>query len=460
MIKFDRTLIEKCQANAPRYTSYPTADRFNFDFNTAIQLQQLDKLFKSEKSYTEPVSLYIHIPFCNTLCLYCACNKIITNDRSNIGKYLVYLEKEISLYANIIGRKLEVVQLHFGGGSPSWMSNDEVTQVMHIVKKYFNLDNAKEVSMEIDPRHTPPEFIRGLKANGFNRISIGLQDLDPKVQKTVNRVQSFDSSKAVIDTAKECGFGSTNVDLIYGLPFQTLDSFADTIDRVVELRPERIALFNYAHLPNIFMPQSRIKDEDLPTPMVKLDTLSMSVEKLSDAGYVFIGMDHFATPEDELAIALKNGTMQRNFQGYSTFADTNMLAFGASSIGFLGNNYYQNVKDLDTYYQQLDKEILPIFKGMLLNQDDLIRKYIIGQIMCQFNLDFASVGKYLDIDFVSYFASEIKALEPLVELGLIELNSKGFAVTDTGRFLIRNVAVVFDKYFQENKDKKRFSKVI
>ena len=455
---FDRDLIEKCQTNAPRYTSYPTADRFAFNFKPEVQQQQLNSLLNNDTN--NPISLYIHIPFCNTLCLYCACNKIITNDRSNIAKYLEYLEREISLYHQIIKTRQNVVQLHFGGGSPSWMSINEVHRVMQIIVKYFNLDDAKEVSMEIDPRHTNPDFIHGLKQNGFNRISIGLQDLDIKVQKAVNRVQSFESSQLVLDTAKECGFQSTNVDLIYGLPFQTLESFSNTIEKIIELRPARIALFNYAHIPGMFMPQSRIRDEDLPTAKTKLDILSMSVQRLTASGYVFIGMDHFALPDDELAIALKNGTMQRNFQGYSTFADTNMLSFGVSSIGFLGNSYYQNVKDLDSYYKLLDEGVLPVFKGMLLTQDDLIRKHVISQIMCQFSLDYNLIEKRFQLEFPIYFAPEVQKLNELAELGLIEVKSTGFVVTSKGRFLIRNIAVIFDKYLQQTKDNKRYSKVI
>ncbi len=459
MIKFDRKLVEKCQMNAPRYTSYPTADRFIYNFTEDIQKKQIDKLVKS-LSYNEPISLYIHIPFCNTLCLYCACNKIITNDRNNITRYLDYLQREIELYFSLIGKQLDVIQLHFGGGSPSWLSNDEVSKIMDIIKKYFNLDMAKEVSMEIDPRHTSKEFIHCLKKNGFNRISIGLQDLDPKVQKAVNRIQSAESNLAVLDAAKECGFQSTNVDLIYGLPFQTLESFSNTIDQVIAMNPARIALFNYAHIPSVFMPQSRIHDADLPSADIKLDILTMSVDKLSQAGYVFIGMDHFALPADELSIALKNGTMQRNFQGYSTFADTNMLAFGVSSIGFLGDSYYQNVKDLDTYYSQIDSGALPVFRGILLNQDDLLRKYIIGQIMCQFYLNYAEIGSKFNLNFNQYFAYEIREIDRLVELNLINITPEGFKVTDTGRFLIRNVAVIFDKYYQQTKDSKRYSKVI
>ena len=458
-IKFDREIIEKCQTNAPRYTSYPTADRFSFDYNNQTQELQLNNLFNTDLD--EPISLYIHIPFCNTLCLYCACNKIITNDRKYIARYITYLEREIKMYSSFIKKRLNVIQLHFGGGSPSWMTIDEVSSIMKIINEHFNLLNAEEVSMEIDPRHTSKEFIYGLRDNGFNRISIGLQDLDKKVQKIVNRVQTFEESRAVLEAAKECGFKSTNVDLIYGLPLQTLEGFTNTIERVIELSPERIALFNYAHIPSVFMPQTRILESDLPNAGLKLDTLAMSVDKLSAAGYVFIGMDHFATPDDSLAIAYKNGTMQRNFQGYSTFADTNMLSFGVSSIGFLGNSYYQNTKDLDSYYSSLENGRLPITRGVVLTKDDLLRKYIIGEVMCQFSLNYEAISSKFSLNFKEYFATEIIDLQSLSELGLIEITDFGFIVKETGRFLIRNIAVVFDKYYRETKlNNNRYSKVI
>ncbi|MBP9742078.1 MAG: oxygen-independent coproporphyrinogen III oxidase [Burkholderiales bacterium] len=459
-IVFDRELIEKCQANVPRYTSYPTADRFNLSYSLPIHLQQVTDWFKLEYIDQQLISLYIHIPFCNTLCLYCGCNKIITNDRSNIAVYLSYLEKEIELYAKLIDKKLPVVQLHFGGGSPSWMSITEVNQIMQVINKYFDLSTAQEIAMEIDPRHTNPEFILGLKDNGFNRISLGLQDFEYKVQKAVNRVQSFESSQAILITAKQAGFGSTNVDLIYGLPLQTLDSFTQTIETVLKLAPDRIALFNYAHIPSIFMPQTRIKESDLPSPQVKLDILQMSVAKLSKFGYKFIGMDHFALPDDELSIALNNGTLQRNFQGYSTFADTNMLSFGVSSIGFTGSGYYQNVKDLPSYYSHLDKGLLPVMRGVILNEDDLIRKCIISQIMCQYYLNYADIEQKFNLNFSDYFTVELSKLDGLCALGLIFFTPFGFEVSNSGRFLIRNIAAVFDKYLQLNQDNKRYSKVI
>ncbi len=458
-IVFDRELIERCQTNAPRYTSYPTADRFNCDFGVAEQLQQLHNTFNPE--FNQPISLYIHIPFCNTLCLYCACNKIITNKRERIHEYLTYLAREFALYRQIIGRKLPVVQLHFGGGSPSWLEPHEVNQVMDLVRENFDLIAACEISMELDPRHVDDNFMDNLAAQGFNRVSLGVQDFDPAVQKAVNRIQPLSDTKRVLAAAERLGFKSTNIDLIYGLPLQNLSSYAKTIDVVLnQLRPARIALFNYAHLPQLFMPQTRIDEADLPSASEKLDILQMCVERLSEAGYVFIGMDHFALPDDELAVALNNGTMQRNFQGYSTFADTHMLAFGVSSIGFVGNSYYQNAKDLDSYYRSLDAGTLPVLRGIALDSDDILRRAIIQQIMCQFRLDFAVISAQHGLNFGEYFAEELTELAALAELGLIELNGNGFIVTAKGRFLIRNVAKVFDKYLRQAKNNQRYSKVI
>lgn len=461
-IDFDRELIEKCQINAPRYTSYPTADRFNTVYDLKTHLLQIKS--NLQNTSTE-ISLYIHIPFCNTLCLYCACNKIITNDRNKIIKYLKYLEDEVKLYYNLIGKKLNVVQLHFGGGSPSWLSIDEVNQIMDFLRSYFNFADAQEVSMEIDPRHTTREFMLALKNNGFNRISIGLQDFDPKVQKVVNRIQSYSDSKMILDCAKELGFKSTNIDLIYGLPLQTVAGFTKTIDTIIEMRPERIALFNYAHLPHIFMPQKRINENDLPKAGDKLDILQMSVAKLSNAGYEFIGMDHFALRDDSLTIALKNKTLQRNFQGYSTFANSNMLALGVSSIGMVNNSYYQNEKILDEYYKRLDNLEFPIIRGVVLSLDDIIRKHIIQEIMCQFSLSFNKIEQKFSLKFIEYFSYELEKLKYLGELGLVSFTKNGLEVTAKGRFLIRNVAVIFDKHIQEdikqkNISVKRYSKVI
>ncbi len=456
---FDRELIERCQTNAPRYTSYPTADRFNLDFGVNEQHKQIKQVFGG--GISKPISLYIHIPFCNTLCLYCACNKVITNNRAKIAEYLGYLEKEFALYQGLCGNKLPVVQLHFGGGSPSWLSCSEIHTLMTMVRKYFDLTKASEIAMELDPRHVSDEFMQALHEEGFNRVSLGVQDFDLAVQKAVNRMQSLADTQRVLEKANTLGFKSTNIDLIYGLPLQSLEGFSKTIDTVINiLAPGRIALFNYAHLPQVFLSQTRINAQDLPSPELKLDILQMSVERLRDAGYLFIGMDHFAHPQDELAQALNNGTLQRNFQGYSTFADTNMLSFGVSAIGFIGNSYYQNAKELSSYYASLDQGELPLLRGILLNNDDIIRRSIIQQIMCSFALNFVGVAVRYQIVFAEYFARELLELQALHDMELISLSVDGLLVSAKGRFLIRNVAKVFDKYLQQQAVSNRYSKVI
>ncbi len=389
---FDIEFIKKNQINAPRYTSYPTADKFTNDYT---QDMHMARLYYLKHLNNNTISLYIHIPFCNTLCLYCACNKIITNDRSNIDTYLTYLEKEFELYYKFLNKKLDVVQLHFGGGSPSWLDTTQINQIMNMINKYFNLANALEIAMEIDPRHVDEEFIKTLAYNKFNRISLGVQDFYLTTQKAVNRIQSYEKTKEILDYANKYNFKSTNIDLIYGLPYQTLESFSTTINLAIELNVARIALFNYAHLPSLFFSQTRIDENSLPDANTKLAILQDSVNKLLKANYVFIGMDHFAKPDDELAIATHNNTLHRNFQGYSTFANHNMLSFGASSIGLIGNtfdnrSYYQNIKDLNSYYALLDNGEFPIYRGIVLNTDDLIRATIIQNIMCKFSLNFES----------------------------------------------------------------------
>lgn len=453
-VHFIRPLIEKYQRSVPRYTSYPTADKFQLSFESQKIVTQITEL-----SPKNPLSLYIHIPFCNTLCLFCGCNKIITNDKSKIDIYLDYLEREIQLYVSLLTHTPQVVQLHFGGGSPSWMSEAQISRIMNVLRRYFNLDNADEIAMEIDPRHSDEQYVRHLKKEGFSRISLGIQDFDPIVQKAVNRIQSFTDSNAILEAAHKYNFKSTNVDLIYGLPFQTLSSFSSTIDTIIKMHPERIALFNYAHIPSLLMPQTRIKDNDLPPSNVKLDILQMSVEKLIDAGYLFIGMDHFALQDDSLSQALQNGTLQRNFQGYSTFKDLNMLSFGVSSIGMINNHYYQNAKDLDGYYLNINNNTLPIIRGYQLSQDDIIRQHIIQKIMCQFKLNFNEIETLHNINFNHYFNNEVSALKILSQDGLIELSDNEFTVTNGGRFLIRNIAVVFDQYFNTTQPH-RYSKSI
>lgn len=456
-IIFDKELVKKCQSNAPRYTSYPTADRFNNSFNYEKQLALLKKTFSFE---SESISLYIHIPFCNTLCLYCACNKIITNDRNKINIYISYLIKEIELYYKEIGHKLKVKQLHFGGGSPSWLSNDEISLIMSVINNYFQFEKNSEIAMELDPRHINEAFLDNLKKNRFNRVSFGVQDFNHKVQKAVNRIQSYEQTASMISYARLIGFKSINIDLIYGLPFQNVESFNETLEKVIIIDPDRIALFNYAHIPQIFMPQTRIDSNTLPSNLEKLDILQMSVIKLINNKYNFIGMDHFAKDNDELTISLNNGTLHRNFQGYSTFSNTNMLSFGTSSIGFIGDSYYQNHKELNDYYLFIDKEELPILRGVMLNLDDKIRRTIIQNIMCKFKLDKKEIEFKYNIVFDEYFKKELLEIEELKNLELVTINNNKINVTQKGRFLIRNVAKIFDAYLKTNLINNSYSKVI
>lgn len=456
-IIFDKELIQRCQTNAPRYTSYPTADKFNNKFNNLIQLKLLENIFSSKD---EPISLYIHVPFCNTLCLYCACNKIITNDRSKIDVYITYLIKEIELYTNIIGRKLKVRQLHFGGGSPSWLSKNQISLIMSTINNYFQYENNYEIAMELDPRHINEEFLDSLKLNLFNRVSFGVQDFTDKVQKAVNRIQSFQQTASIINYARSIGFKSINIDLIYGLPFQTVHSFSETLEKVITIDPDRIALFNYAHLPQIFMSQTRINADTLPSNLEKLEILQMSVNKLLAKGYNFIGMDHFAKNFDELTIALNNRTLHRNFQGYSTFANTNMLSFGSSSIGFIGDSYYQNHKELKEYYSLIDEKQLPILRGIILNNDDKIRRDIIQNIMCRFHVNKEDIECKFNIIFNEYFKNELHELKELITLGLTIETKTEIVVTKKGRFLVRNIAKIFDSYLKKNLVNNTYSQVI
>jgi oxygen-independent coproporphyrinogen-3 oxidase len=453
---FDMELIKKYQVNTPRYTSYPTADKFSTNYNTELHNQNLVQLSSIDKEF----SLYIHIPFCNTLCLFCGCNKIITNKRERIVTYLDYLEREMILLSNKLNNnKIKISQLHFGGGSPSWLYPEEISLLMSILNKYFDYTNAHEIAMEVDPRHTDENYIAHLKSLGFNRISIGVQDFDYAVQKAVNRIQPYELTKNILLACEKLAFESTSVDLIYGLPLQTLNSFSHTIAQIIELRPDRISLFNYAHIPNIVMAQTRINEEQLPSGDVKLAILQLCVDKLTKAGYIFIGMDHFALPTDSLTISLNNGTMQRNFQGYSTYANLNMLALGVSSIGMIDNNYYQNYKTLDEYYQAIDNNLLPVYRGFAMSTDDIIRKHVIHAIMCQFRVDYLKIFDKYQIEFSQYFKHELEQLNKLLVDDLIEFDNNGFFVSDRGRFLVRNIAVIFDKYYQSSQNK-IFSKAI
>lgn len=456
LFDFDRDLIASLPASGPRYTSYPTADRFHVGFRQPEYENTLAKTFKNN---LEPVSLYVHIPFCNVICYYCGCNKVITKDTRKADEYLLYLEKEMALLQPHLHGKRPLAQLHFGGGTPTFLNDAQLERVFKMIREHFELQDDGEYSIEIDPRKVSRESVFKLGKLGFNRMSVGIQDFDPKVQAAVNRIQTVEETKEVIDAAREAGFKSISVDLIYGLPHQTVQSIKPTLDTVLsELNPDRLALYHYAHLPHIFKPQRRIDTNAVPSSEEKLDILQYAVHLLDEKGYVFIGMDHFAKPEDELAIALKQGRLQRNFQGYSTHADCDLVAIGVSSIGKVGNTYSQNEKELSEYYAALDAGHLPILRGYELNDDDVLRRQIIQDLMCRFALELSEYG----VDFADYFADEMHDLGNMAKLGLIEWNavSGSLKVTPKGRFLIRNIAMIFDYHLRHKETQAKYSQTV
>jgi len=457
-LEVDLELIRRLDKNGPRYTSYPTADRFVEAFNAESYAHWVAK--REIGGMTRPLSLYIHIPFCNTLCFYCACNKVITKDRSKSAEYVRYLLKEMAMQAALLGPNQVVEQLHFGGGTPTFLSDDELREVMAAIRQHFRLIDEGEYSIEIDPRKVSDATIALLGQLGFNRISLGVQDFDDAVQRAVNRIQSEEETVGVMRAARANGFKSISIDLIYGLPKQTLEGFATTLDRVISAAPDRLSIYNYAHMPTVFKPQRRIHEEDLPAPQVKLDILNMAVQKLTGAGYVYIGMDHFAKPEDELAVAQRQGRLHRNFQGYSTHSDCDLVALGVSAIGKIGPTYSQNYRDLENYYDALDRDTLPIMRGLELNADDLLRRALIQALMCHFELSKESFNVAYLVDFDTYFAAERPELEDYAREGLLELSPQWITVTPKGRMLIRNICMVFDKYLRTKQEHARYSKVI
>ena len=455
---FDQALIEKYDYAGPRYTSYPTAPQFHEQFGE----QQYRQIAAETNASGRPLSLYLHIPFCDTVCFYCACNKVVTKDRDMAAPYLQRLYKEIAMQGELFDRSRKVEQLHWGGGTPTFISHDEMRELMRVTGEHFNLadDDSGEYSIEIDPREATRETIALLREIGFNRLSLGVQDFDEKVQRAVNRVQSEEQTMAVLQAARDEGFRSISIDLIYGLSFQTVESFSRTLERIIEVGPDRLSVFNYAHLPQLFMPQRRINEEDLPSPQEKLDILKMTIDRLTEAGYVFIGMDHFARPDDELATAQRDGTLYRNFQGYSTHSNCDLVAMGVTSIGMVGATYSQNVRTPDEYYEQIDAGRLPIFRGIELDRDDEIRRDVITRLICHFTLDFAAVEALWDIRFGDYFAAELDQLAGMEQDGLLELDDSGIRVQPRGRLLIRNICMTFDKYLAAKKEQKNFSRVI
>jgi oxygen-independent coproporphyrinogen-3 oxidase len=456
-LKFDIDLINRYDKAGPRYTSYPTALELHEGFTDEHYLQHI----LQSNAVGGPLSLYFHIPFCDTVCFYCACNKIVTKNRKHAEPYLNNLYKEIELQGRLFDSKRIVNQLHWGGGTPTFLSAEQMHELMRVTRQYFSLkdDDTGEYSIEVDPRETDSDTIKQLRELGFNRISLGLQDFDPAVQIAVNRIQTEEQTFKVLEDARAEGFRSTNIDLIYGLPLQTVESFANTLDKVLLVSPDRFSVFNYAHMPTRFKTQRQINDADLPTAEVKLDILQMVGQKLSAAGYVYIGMDHFAKPDDELAIAQRQGKLYRNFQGYSTHSDCDLIGFGITSIGRVGDAYSQNVKELEDYDRLISQQKLPVYKGVELDEDDKLRSAVITQLICHFELDFSAIEQVYSINFERYFAKELEMLRPMQIDGLINLSNKDIHVLPAGRLLIRNVCMVFDKYLAQ-KHQQQFSKVI
>ncbi|MFJ2334159.1 oxygen-independent coproporphyrinogen III oxidase [Pseudomonas helleri] len=456
-IRWDSDLIRRYDLAGPRYTSYPTAMQFHdqispFDFLHAL---------RDSRKAMRPLSLYVHVPFCANICYYCACNKVITKDRGRAQPYLKRLEQEISLVACHLDPKQKVEQLHFGGGTPTFLSHDELRQLMAHLREHFNLldDDSGDYGIEIDPREADWSTMGLLRELGFNRVSIGLQDLDPAVQRAVNRLQSLEETRAVIDAARTLQFRSINIDLIYGLPKQTPMAFARTVEEVISLQPDRLSVFNYAHLPERFKPQRRINTSDLPSPADKLHMLEHTIEQLTAAGYRYIGMDHFALPDDELAIAQEESTLQRNFQGYTTHGHCDLIGLGVSAISQIGELYCQNNSDIALYQHTLASEQLATSRGLLCNQDDRIRREVIQQIICNLHLPFARIEQAFNIDFRGYFSAQWPELEAMAADGLIALNNDQLTVLPAGRLLVRSVCMAFDAYLAQQ-PRQRFSRVI
>jgi oxygen-independent coproporphyrinogen-3 oxidase len=461
-IEFDQSLIKRYDKAGPRYTSYPTAIQFHENFGEQDYEQAAEATNQLHRQgEPRPLSLYFHIPFCSKVCFFCGCNKVVTKFRDRAAPYLERLYQEIALHAKLYDDDRMVDQLHWGGGTPTFISHEEMQSLMAETRRHFKLhnDDSGEYSIEIDPREIDGETLTVLRKLGFNRISLGVQDFDPQVQKAVNRIQPESQTTAAITGARELGYKSISVDLIYGLPFQSVASFNSTLDKIIDLSPDRLSVFNYAHLPEMFKPQRRINAEDLPSPQEKLEILDQAIAKLTAAGYVYIGMDHFAKPDDELAIAQREGKLYRNFQGYSTHAECDLIAMGITAIGKVGNTFSQNVKTLEQYYEIIDSGHLPIYRGLALTEDDLLRQKVISELICHFDLSIPSIEQAYGIVFADYFATELKELAAMQDDGLLEVSPERITVRPIGRLLIRNICMVFDKYLRQQ-TRQAYSKVI
>ncbi|TFI54503.1 oxygen-independent coproporphyrinogen III oxidase [Mastigocladus laminosus UU774] len=441
-VKFDIDIIKKYDIPTPRYTSYPPATELNAAF-TASEFE--DAIACSNQRKTR-LSLYFHIPFCQSACYFCGCNVVISNNKNIAKNYLEYLEREIKRTAYLIDTNRQAVQMHWGGGTPNYLSLGQVENLWNNITRHFRFEPQAEISLEINPRYVDKEYIFFLKEIGFNRISFGIQDFNPQVQAAINRVHPEKNLFEVMDWIREAGFQSVNVDLIYGLPYQTYQSFHQTIKKTIELDPDRIAVFNFAYVPWVKSIQKKIAKDALPAPEEKLEILKMTIEELTSNKYLFIGMDHFAKPHDELAIAQRNYTLKRNFQGYTTWAQAELFGFGATSVSMLEDAYAQNHKQLRDYYQAINEDILPIGKGIKLNADDILRRDVIMRLMSHAKLDKQEIEDKYHICFDEYFAQELTALQLLESDGLVSLSKNEIGITEIGRLLVRNIAVNFDAH--------------
>ena len=455
---FDTDLIVRYGGRGPRYTSYPTALQFSEEL-TADDYRE--NAIASNASGV-PLSLYVHIPFCHTLCYYCGCNKIVTRNQDRVVRYMEMLYREIEMQSELFDKSRKIEQLHFGGGTPTYLDNEQLDDLMAKLRDAFTFDESdnREFSIEVDPRTVDEDGIRHLAKLGFNRLSLGIQDFDPVVQEAVNRAQTTDDVLGLVLAARDSGFESISFDLIYGLPHQSVESFDKTLELVIGMHPDRLAVYNYAHLPRRFKGQRMINDADIPSPEVKLDILHRTIDTLCDAGYEYIGMDHFALPDDELVLARKNGTLQRNFQGYSTHRECDLVALGVSAIGSIGNVFAQSAVSTIEYEALIENGQLPIRKGIAVDDDDLLRADVIQALMCYDELSFEKFGTEHNIDFAEYFGAEIERLQPLADDDLIKLDQAGVVITQKGRLLLRSIAMVFDRYIDQAENDNRFSKAI
>lgn len=459
-VRFNPELVRRYDVAGPRYTSYPTALQFHEGFDTELYRRYVK--VSNDELIPSPLSLYVHLPFCRSLCYYCGCTKKVTRHEEQGVAYLSLLSREIQMRGAMFDRDRQVTQLHFGGGTPTFFNDTQLQQLMDELGRAFQFSTAedREFSIEVDPRTVDGARLARLADLGFNRISLGVQDINPEVQKAVNRIQDPAATLEMVSASRALGFHSVSIDLIYGLPLQTTDSFGKTLDAIIEAKPDRLAVYNYAHLPHIFRSQRMIDDADIPTPQTKLELMELTIEMLTGAGYVYIGMDHFALPDDELSIAQRSGHLHRNFQGYSTRSECDLVGLGVSAIGKIGDCFAQNLKEIPHWSAAVTKGVLPLWRGLSLNAEDCLRRAVIESIMCHGHVDFADFDSRFMIDFNEHFGPEIHQLENLADDGLLEIDEDGFDVTPEGRLLLRAVAMIFDEYLQAASKQARFSRVI